>query len=209
MIIIMKKMKIILSAVCAVAMFFAVCAFASCSDGGGENVSYPEREILTAEVGYTFVLPAWLTKSGSNFSVSGPDGAAVEVQNGGFFLAKTGDYTISYKAGGNSASVKLEAADSEAPRFYPLWETYSSNQHFPVNVKIGQEKSLRDIFKPYDNGGGTVELRFVLIYNSELKVVLGPNDTFTPQAGYYDATVYATDEAGNTSRLEQRLTAVA
>ena len=201
----MKKFALII-------LILSLCGiFASCG-GGNEPVltDYPEREVLVAEVGYTFELPRWLTASGSGFTVKDLLNNALEVKNNSVYFANRGEYTLTYTQGGQTKSVPVEVVDTKPPMFYPLWDTYSFMIVYPVNVEAGGTVHLGEIFRAYDNSGEPVTVSFVLWKDGAFKVDLVNGETFIPELGaYYIVEARAKDTSGNVTLMEQRLTVIA
>jgi hypothetical protein len=195
-----KKIKI------AALLLAVATVLAACAKPPAES-AYPERDQLIAEVGYVYTLPAWLAGAEA-LGVKNAAGQTLDIVRGGVLLPKIGDYTVSYTQDKKTVTVPLKAVDTERPMFYALWDTFDLFNNLPVNVAIGEQVYLDDIFRPYDNSGDPVTVAYNVYYKGGVKVALEEDNSFTAQKGYYDVEARAIDQSGNAVLMKQKLSVV-
>jgi hypothetical protein len=172
---------------------------------------YDEQSFLKAEVGYSYVLPSWLSAKGTSFHVYGPDQKEISADGDGYLLSKRGEGEVTYLEDGTEKTIPLEIVDTEKPMFMPLWTSYSHVDSYPYYIYNSVSTNLNDIFVAHDNSGEMVTTSFYLLFEDTEVVELENGTTFTPKydltgkSGYYTCIARAVDSSGNGVSMSQRL----
>ncbi|MCL2751188.1 MAG: hypothetical protein FWE62_00345, partial [Firmicutes bacterium] len=168
-----KLLPLLIVVLTACAMLFVACADRGDNTTDTGTYSFDNAAALTCQIGDDFTLPTVKATSSEGdvyptaASVKDPDGAAVTLTAGSFFVAKLGDYTITYTLTIDgevvaTAATKLTSQDNLPPTItvepgYPGTVAYGAEVFMPAATAVtfaGQP--VDPVYSVKDPGGNAV-----------------------------------------------------